>query len=433
MEYTTGAPRTQSARPVLRRAVLLFGAGELRTLRVAGPDVMDFVVSLLQPGNIRESDSAAVSEPGAAAASVSRNFAPETPLLGPAMSALCTVAWPNQPKQLDAAFALIERHAATITALDCHKWSKSDAAERALARCTRLQSLTWAQCYTPASWLQCTQLHTLRNVDFAVVTVAAIAAALPRLRTLTAVIRLDDTPSGVVAGFFEDLLPRLRVFHFTGEWPSSRKDDATGILGYQPLPLLQELVWHSYESEATRRFIGAQPVTIHTSHEVIADWLAVADDDTVDRKVTDRPLTCVRDLRVVGSFDSSDVARMLREAPQLRSIAVVRFQGTPFWSTLAGPQPDAVAPTHARVRSIVIEMAADDTSPPSVDAEARLRERDFPRLRELKFVNYCRWCCKLPYQTACPADCSGWWCPNAVCRTRCAASTRICPMCNAQG
>jgi hypothetical protein len=48
--------------------------------------------------------------------------------------------------------------------------------DRALARCTRLQSLSSADYYA--------QLHTLRDVDFAAVSAAAIAAALPRLHTL---------------------------------------------------------------------------------------------------------------------------------------------------------------------------------------------------------------------------------------------------------
>jgi hypothetical protein len=428
-EYTSGMSACAlDVRPVLRRALSLFGAGELRTLCVAGPDVIDFVTSLLQS----EFDPPAMPDAGALPA----NFgaAKEAPPLGFALDALCTVAWPPQPKLLDAAFALIERHAATITTLDCRTWAESDAAERAIARCTRLQSLSRAEWYSPTSWLQCTQLHTLRDVDFAVVSVATIATALPRLHTLTAEIQSDDVPADAVAGFFEDLLPRLQVFHFKGTWPSSREDTATAILEPGRCPQLQELVWHSYDSEATRRFIGARPVTIHTSHEVVADWLAAADGNTADGMATGGPLTGVRNLRVSGAFSSFDVAPMLRAAPQLRNIAVVGLHGAPFWPTLAGPHPGAKSTlSHARVRSIVIEMAADDTSPPSADAVTRLRERDFPHLRELKISGYCPWCHRLPYQAACPADCGGWWCPNAMCGKRCAASARICPVCKAHG
>jgi hypothetical protein len=381
--FAEAAATHVNARPLLRRALSLFGAGELRALCVAGPDVVDLVVSLLKP------ESGAVPDVDAAASS--SGAALRTSMLGRALDGLYAVAWPEQPNQLDAAFALIERHAATITALDCHKWSKSDAAERAIARCTQLRSLSFVDCYAPASWLQCTQLHTLRDVNLSAVSAAAMAAALPRLHTLTAFIT-RAVPAGALTGFFENLLPRLRVFHFSGMWPSSREEDTNaGEFMAQPLPLLQELVWScptNHHAEALK-FIGAQPVTLDTSHEMIADWLAVADGDSatgVGGAVgTGGPLACLRDLRVsgLGSANTPDVARMLRAAPHLRALAIGGFQGSPFWHTLAGPDPHEVTPTHERVRSIVIHSTVEETRPPRADTVTQLRKRHFPRLREL--------------------------------------------------
>jgi hypothetical protein len=181
-EYSTSAPSKKlvDVRPLLRRTASLFGVGELRELRVAHPSVIEFIISSLlqREFEVLDPDHQAV----AAATTTEASSALEQ-----ALNALCVVAWPTEPKLLDAvATSLIERHAATITALDCIQWSTSEAADRAVARCTQLQSLSWAKCYAPSSWLQCTQLHTLRNVNLAVVSVAAIAAALPRLHTLTA-------------------------------------------------------------------------------------------------------------------------------------------------------------------------------------------------------------------------------------------------------
>jgi hypothetical protein len=122
---------------------------------------------------------------------------------------------------------------------------------------------------------------------------------------------------------------------------------------------------------------------------MIADWLDVADGDSatgVGGAIgTGGPLACLRDLRVsgLGSSNTSDVARMLRAAPHLRALAIGGFQGSPFWHTLAGPDSHEMAPTHARVRSIVIHSAVKETRPPRADIVARLRDRHFPRLREL--------------------------------------------------
>jgi hypothetical protein len=63
------------------------------------------------------------------------------------------------------------------------------------------------------------------------------------------------------------------------------------------------------------RFIGTHPVTLYTSHAMIARWFAAVDGDgaTVVRGLaTGEPLSRVRDLRRsgVGSSDPSAVARV---------------------------------------------------------------------------------------------------------------------------
>jgi hypothetical protein len=53
-----------------------------------------------------------------------------------------------------------------------------------LARCKRVESLTNVHHYAPSAWLQLSHLHTLRWANLSIVSMAAIAAALPRLHTL---------------------------------------------------------------------------------------------------------------------------------------------------------------------------------------------------------------------------------------------------------
>jgi hypothetical protein len=84
---------------------------------------------------------------------------------------------------------------------------RCDVAENVVARCTRLESLMNAQHYTPSAWLHLSQLHTLGGVDLSVVSMAAIAAALPRLHTLAVFAYPPGVPAAAVAGFFGDLLP----------------------------------------------------------------------------------------------------------------------------------------------------------------------------------------------------------------------------------
>jgi hypothetical protein len=142
--------------PVLQRALSLLRPGELRAIRVADPQVLD----LLQG---HSSDAVAAQA---------------------AVGPLRAVAW-SESGSGESAFAFIEPHTASLLEIDCFP-QKSSSNDRLLARCTRLESLTYANRYEPNAWLGLSQLHTLRGVDLCVVSVATIAAALPRLHTLDA-------------------------------------------------------------------------------------------------------------------------------------------------------------------------------------------------------------------------------------------------------
>jgi hypothetical protein len=121
---------------------------------------------------------------------------------------------------------------------------------------------------------------------------------------------------------------------------------------------------------------------------MVAYWFAAARNGTVVNGIMalGGPLARVRDLRLsgMGSSYPSEVARMLHAAPDLRALAIIGgLRGSPFWYTLAGPEPFGILMAHARVRSIVIRSAVDERRAPTVDTVARLRMQHFPRLREL--------------------------------------------------
>jgi hypothetical protein len=150
---------------------------------------------------------------------------------------------------------------------------ESDCSGPVLARCTRLEVLTHVFSYTPAVWVGLTQLHTLHGVDLTKVSIAAIAAALPKLHSLRVSYYAGGDPAAV-AGFFTDVLPRLRLVHFEGKWPP---EEAAAVTAppLRQLPLLKELVWRERSPHPTvlRGFLGARPIVLHAPYELIAEGL----------------------------------------------------------------------------------------------------------------------------------------------------------------
>jgi hypothetical protein len=301
--------------------------------------------------------------------------------LAQALSSLRAVSWSGYRTTLKTAFGFIERHAAALTELDCSFSEVVTKPRTALACCARLESLTNARAYDAKAWLGLTHLHTLRGVNLAVVSVAAIAAALPRLHTtLAAFINEDDdsVPHTAVAGFFEDLVPHLRALHYHGPWPVD-EDQAPAVIVPQPLPLL--IFWCPTDHPVARGVMGAQPVMLHMLHSLVADMLLAASSMA---EVPHRPLARVRDLCLAPGIEDgvrpnpSDVARLLRAAPQLR-----KFNGGSLRSGLDWLDDSAFAGlVHPWLRSVRVEVQKCHASPP-VDYAVQLRRLHFPRLQQL--------------------------------------------------
>jgi hypothetical protein len=147
-----------ASQALLLRALALLRPGELRALCVADPTILAFILSALAQQQ-QERDEGAHS--------------------APVLASLCSIDCRTSINRPEVAFGFLERYAANITALRCPLQRRCGAADNVLARCTRLESLMCAYHYAPSAWLQLSQLHTLRGVDLSVVSMAAIAAALP--------------------------------------------------------------------------------------------------------------------------------------------------------------------------------------------------------------------------------------------------------------
>jgi hypothetical protein len=359
----------------VQRALSFFRDGELQELRVADPKVIETVVAML-----REETAA----PG------------RLPVLSRALHSLRALVYHDDACPFDVR-ALLARHAATIVELCCLTKPQS-AVGGALARCTRLESLSYVSWYAPSVWLGLSQLHTLHYVNVGVVSFAVIAAALPRLHTLTC---FNKTMLFTAAGA-DDLLPRLLVFHYDGWWPyeaeDNQEEDQTMEGGAprrvsQPQPRLQELVWrgHDNDDEAPaplplpRALLGARPVTLHAAPFVIEEWL-----DSYDGSLNVGPLHRVRDLLVDGDTPTlRDLVRLCLLAPQLRRFKAYIGELFPSWlSTKLGKGPILRTPAQRavrfRLRHIIVTSAFHpEPSDIADDCVARLRQWYFTRLQRV--------------------------------------------------
>jgi hypothetical protein len=340
-----------------------FSPGELRTLRVADADVFRLVLSKL-----------------------SRASAARSAL---AMNSLCVVELDGRLSDAEDqahTIAIIDRCAATLTELKgpvSRLWRDRSGRPLVLARCTRLEVLTCARDYA-ATWLGLSQLHTLREVDLNQVSTAAIAAALPRLHTLTAY----GSFSGVdrVAGFFTDLLPRLRVFHFMGWWPEKAITSPVA-----PLPVLEELVWINHNTDVwiplPTAFLGARPIVLRAPYELIAKSLPGRSG--APGEPASGFLARVCDLRLVADTSVSvyDVAELLRAAPRLRTFGCsFDLCGDMRWLTepMRPFHPAFVGLIHPRLRYFHVHTRVSATGDDA--CVSRLRGTCFPQLRGLKLI-----------------------------------------------
>jgi hypothetical protein len=311
------------------------------------------------------------------------------------MDALCVVhaggSFSPSP-DIGSFTAVLKRHSSTITELNAKlpgEMTESEVEEvsSALACCTRLESLTGANSYGPAVWLGLSHLHTLCGVDLRRVSLAAIAAALPKLHTLKAFGYCNDPAQA--AHFTTGLLTRLRVFHFYGRWPDAQERPATTVA---PLPLLQELVWNvaHYEIMIPREFLGAQPTVLHAPYALIS-WCWPSGINGPARflaRVCDLLITSALD---VDPLDPTDVAQVLRAAPQLKKFHTAHcVQGDASWLAPTAPTHAALEGlVHPRLREFGIAHADSEhgtsfeANPPDAEWVTQLRRRHFPRLRAL--------------------------------------------------
>jgi hypothetical protein len=352
---------------VLLRALAFPRPGELHTLRVTDSSVVEFIVVALKQ---QERDQG----------------------LSLVLASVSAIEWGSHTNSPEAAFALLERYAANITELNC-PLQRCDAADNVLARCIRLESLTFARHYAPSAWLQLSQLHTLRGVGLGVVSMAAIAAALPRLHTLSVVAPPPGVPASALAGFFEDLLPRLQVFEYRGCWPQSPDLQDAALLGQPlpsaplPLPHLKTLKLYGLATHPPpwARFMGARPLDFGSDAALmISRWLPPEDAGAAAGGPGPCPFACVRTLNVVARsralITPTNAARLLRAAPHLEKLMVCVFASEVDVdsSWLSHPAFDGLV--HLKLKHIRVS-GWTPTTPLTSDSVTRLRQRHFPRLR----------------------------------------------------
>jgi hypothetical protein len=362
--------RVDELSPVLARALSLFGPGELRALRVLDVDVCRLITSLMR--------TAAVDADGDGPA----------PQIEQATDALCAVevgGYFSPSPDIGSLAAVLERHASTITEIRVDLNEKMlKQVSSAVAGCTRLESLTRAYAHDAAIWLGLSHLHTLRGVDLSKVSTAAIAAGLPKLHTLEAFGYCRD-PAQAEA-FCTDVLSRLRVFHFEGQWPNAQEPPVVTVA---PLPLLEELAWNlsnPYETIAPHELLGAQPMVLDAPYALISRCQldAIGASASFLGRVRKLFITTPSD---GDPLDPADVARVLRAAPQLKKFFTAhRVHGDASWlapTALTHPAFERLVHPRLQEFGIVCADGFSETSPPDAEWVAHLRRRHFPRLREL--------------------------------------------------
>jgi hypothetical protein len=392
---------------LLTRALTLFGPGELLVLQSKCRGFTDSVMALLGLQAAPPRGAEAREPPGPDRLPEGDRPAVSTvrPDILSGLRSLSLADWGG--RRADE-FALLGLCGASLTELHIKRCGHTPAAawRRVVSRCPRLESLTGEFSFFPLSLLHgLAQLHTLHGVDFAKVPVSAIAAALPRLHTLTAyMVSSDPIPIACTAGFCEDLLPRLRVFGFEGVWLWDQvhaSADGDGA-AQRALPLLRELSWAPWQT-TPKAFLGGQPLRLQVSRKMVASWIDEAERAssvaTADATAFHGPLARVQQLRITSpkystsvhrSNGAVDMARLLRAAPQLRAISTHEWPDDDmYWCKLTAPADPAFAGlVHPRLRSIEVRdrgyVSRRSGAAVAPDVAQQLRRGHFPRLRSLK-------------------------------------------------
>jgi hypothetical protein len=196
-------------------------------------------------------------------------------------------------------------------------------------------------------------------------------------------------PVAAVAGFFDDLLPRLQVLQYIGLWPQDlQSKDAASLSTPLPLPHLRTLKLKGFGSHAPpwTWFMGARPLDLCTDDTMIERWLPPEDGDGDAAAAANRavfcPLASVRTLQVSVRapilLTPTNVARLLRAAPHLEMLIVYAYgvDVDDFWLS----NPAFCDLVHLRLRHIRVSGLSFTTLRTS-DCIRRLRQRHFPRLK----------------------------------------------------
>jgi hypothetical protein len=190
---------------------------------------------------------------------------------------------------------------------------------------------------------------------------AAIAAALPRLHTLH-VHTCSNLPVAAVAGFFEDLLPRLRDFGSSGWWPQDPISQvATLSCPPRPLPQLRALkIFRSFRGFGDHpppwsEFMGARPLELCIDDAMILNWLPPEIDDDA---ATLCPLACVQTLFISAEsrrmLTPTNVARILRASPNVETLIVSAYMNVDIDASWLAPSahPALGGLVHSNLRRI---------------------------------------------------------------------------------
>jgi hypothetical protein len=213
------------------------------------------------------------------------------------------------------------------------------------------------------------------GVQLNTVSVAAIAAALPRLHTLGLSTRRSlSATAASVAGFFDTLLSRLRVFRFSGNWPVEQGEMPKTPA--QVLPLLEELGWEADNDDfgVAEGFAGAQPVILCAPCATIVSYATAG--SAGGRGLLSR----VRDLYFYDwAPQASDVAAVLRAAPELRTLDVGALDNRLEWCS----DPAFEGLVHRKLRSLQFQhsiLVAPEIQQLIAAQYDELQAHHFPRL-----------------------------------------------------
>jgi hypothetical protein len=133
-------------------------------------------------------------------------------------------------------------------------------------------------------------------------------------------------------------------------------------------------------------FFGARPTVLRASYELVAESLPTGGG--APGEPASGFLSRVCELYLDTSATVSDVARVLRAAPRLRTFSCTcDLRGETSWLTRSTDSldPAFVGLIHPRLQClnahVRVSASCDD------DCASRLRQTCFPRLRELKLID----------------------------------------------